>query len=507
MSSIRGRWVLAAVAVLGMAGGAFAVDRRVPGPFDSIQEAVDAANAGDRIVLGRQVFNEAVVVTGKNNLSFVGQGAVWESVDPMGNGTCLTATGDGISVTGIRFRHGDDHIFITGNNAKVTNCVSRQAGDEFVEIVGNNARVENCRAVGPGDEAVNIQGTDATVSRNIFAQTDNDAVVIDGSGATCERNTIILPGGDGFDITGADATVSRNRFNAVDDTVIDISGDRAVVQRNRAQVCDLGIYISGNFAKVESNRITLTGDDGAIEIDGTDAKVKRNRIAFVNSGNGVEVTGDRGEIVSNRIQSCFADDAIEAIGDDMEVARNRINEISDDSDGIYVVGVSIGESEQPSDNSTIERNILKDISEDGLYLIIQNSTVRKNVLVRCGSEDDAGIEVRGDGNRIEFNTVSEADDDGFEIDGNMNELFNNTARDCYEDGFDIESGTGNVLRGCKAFSCDGEGLDNSATDTEVTGCILLGNRIDLANEGTFSNDVDNANRFNTGSAATLPEVD
>ena len=55
--------ILATVAIIGMS---FSIDISVPNDYDTIQEAVDAANNGDRIILDAGNYGENVVIENKD---------------------------------------------------------------------------------------------------------------------------------------------------------------------------------------------------------------------------------------------------------------------------------------------------------------------------------------------------------------------------------------------------------------------------------------------------------
>mgnify|MGYP003573171465 CR=1 FL=1 len=65
---------LATLALLAAPAAAESFD--VPGDFKTIQDAVDAADDGDTIILGNQDFFENVVIDGKTDLRIVGKGQV-----------------------------------------------------------------------------------------------------------------------------------------------------------------------------------------------------------------------------------------------------------------------------------------------------------------------------------------------------------------------------------------------------------------------------------------------
>ena len=109
------RKTLAFAAILSAASGAWAADRKVGkgAPYTTIQSAVDAAAPGDRILVGPGVYYEKVS-SKTDRLQFIGKKAVWDGTVHGDPGTCLAASGDGISVQGFTFRNGQVQVSIDG---------------------------------------------------------------------------------------------------------------------------------------------------------------------------------------------------------------------------------------------------------------------------------------------------------------------------------------------------------------------------------------------------------
>ncbi len=72
-----------AVAILAGAGSAGAATLNVPGGYSSIQSAIDAAGAGDRIEVQGGVYQERIDYRGKN-VSVAGQGVGVSIIDASG---------------------------------------------------------------------------------------------------------------------------------------------------------------------------------------------------------------------------------------------------------------------------------------------------------------------------------------------------------------------------------------------------------------------------------------
>jgi hypothetical protein len=113
--------------------------------------------------------------------------------------------------------------------------------------------------------------------------------------------------------------------------------------------------------------------------------------------------------------------------------------------------------------------------------------VLRNRVYGVGTESgESGCYIGGDFNRLTNNVVAGCGAHGFYIAGDSNILANCYANKAAVDGFHIE-GNGDALLPCAAMLCSGKGLDNGGTGILVDDCLFKRNRLDVANDGTFSN--------------------
>lgn len=469
------RLAWAAAVVLGAAATAAADTLKVPQQYATIQEAVDAAAEGDTIVVARGTYQENVTVN-TANLRLIGKKAVWDGHVGSSSGTCLTLNADGIYVQGFAFRNGSDHIAGSSNGLTVKKCTFTMADDEGVDVSGDGVTVFGCRFAGC-DTAVYISGNGALVAKNLVRQMDNDGIEVYGDDARIERNTIqVVEDGEGIYVSGDGAAILRNRVDNCDDGAIEVYGNAAVIQSNRllGMVDGEGVYVSGDDALVERNATTAT--EG-----------------------GVYVSGNGARVLYNRVYISLDDDGIEVYGDDVEIVGNTVTWTVDDADGISV------SSSSSTGGGTIEGNRVSGAVQNGFDLSVHNVTIRGNQATGCGSEDEEAFYVSGDNNTLDGNTARDTDNVGFEVNGTGNTVRNCVSLNAFGDGFRV-FGTDNRIQSCTATGSGGQGLANYGTDTRVQGSTFRGNRIDIANAGTFQGGL-NGNSFDTGGEGTLPEVD
>ncbi len=426
------RGMLAVAALFGLSGAAFADTLRVPQDHETIQAAADAASAGDTILVSRGIYDERVVVSGKDRLRFIGRAAVWDGFAGS-KGRCLDATGNGIVVQGFRFRNGG--VRLTGDDASVTRCTIRSANTTGLAIGGSGATVAGCTIVGCY-VGIDISGARATITKNRVANMDDRGIELDGP----------------------DGEITRNLVKVIEDGQgIDVSGDRCVISRNTI----------------------VNSDSSNIEADGDDLVIEKNRCVG-NGSYGIDVTGDGFRIVGNRISLAI-----------------------DDTDGMDL------DANSSAGGGLVEKNVVEDVVEDGIYYSGNNVTFRNNKVIGQGSEGDNAFYISGSGNTLEGCQAIDCEGDGFNVSGDGNTLTHCRAVSCLEDGFDIESGGGNQIIDCTAIDCDAEGVDNEGQGTVLRGGTFTGNRIDIANDvsggATFATFA--PGRYVTGGTDTQPEID
>lgn len=456
---------LAGVAVLAAAVPSLAADLQVGKGrrYATIQAAVDAAVPGDRIVVARGVYREFVTFVGKDDLTFVGRGAVWDGQISRGNAApCLEFEASGVSVEGFTFRNGAYHVRAWGDRNTVRKCVSRNADGWAFRMEASGATVASCRVSGVRGMAIEILGDSATVTSNRCANSENAAVGVQGAGARVVRNVV--------------------------QTVRD----------------GAGMYVHGDDAQVLSNKVTNTAL-GAIVVSGEDVVVTGNVCAHTAHEACIDVTGPRATVEDNRVTGS-ADVGVSVSGEGMSVRRNRVASSLRGAPGFV-----LRNTDSPG-GGTVEDNVAVRAGQVGFELSLVNTTVRRCVAVDCGRGDGAAFWITGTQTAIVACRAEGAFETAFAVHGNDLDLEGCVARDATGDGFQVR-GPDNRLVDCQATGCGGEGLDNGATETALDGCTLRGNRIDLACDilsgATFRDAarLETDNTWVTGGPDTQPERD
>jgi len=222
----------------------------VPTEFDTIQEAVNNATAGDTIQVAAGIYCEHVVVP--QSLTIIGEHPQTTIVDGTANGTVFDLEGSNIHITGFTIRNaGNSHNAITSEKELVTNDYHRivnniiatsQYGVSLAfsksNIIFNNTFIDNPFA------AIYLYRADNT---NITA--NNVAASAYGVKIVSSLNNIII--GNTFAQTSyaihltASSSANPIRGNVISGKTVGIysSSDSIIIDHNTITNGAYGIYL------------------------------------------------------------------------------------------------------------------------------------------------------------------------------------------------------------------------------------------------------------------------
>lgn len=314
-----------------------------------------------------------------------------------------------------------------------------------ISIQSNNVTIEGLGIRNSSDISVDIVGATGTTLRGIRIQGSSmDCVNVDGPGTTIEKSSFGPCAGECVQGTNAAANtfVVGNSFTMCESGAIDINADGAYVEKNKFSLIDDGaaIVITGNMMVVQKN--SIANSDGII----VDCQICTNGI----------------------------------------VAANKILNGAGDTGGIEVNSDAAG--------LIVEKNSVKNVTDDGFHIDGIGVVVRKNKVKAVGGDPgDHGFDIGGTGHTIEGNSASLCAHDGFAVDGNAHTLVENKSIKNLRDGFDVGA-TNCALTGNKAVSNLAEGieLENSATGSVLTENSATGNRTDFCDEAVGTTLTDNS---------------
>ncbi len=505
MLSLANRLVAAAAVAL-LAATAHADECVDPDDGDchpTIQEGVDDADPGERVVVEGGVYFEVVTIT-TAGISLEGADGEDVVIDPdlvegAPDGPGITIEAPDVTVQDLTVRNADTHGIVVapgGDGARIDDVSVLAARGDCVrvmadEVVVEDSHLEACSSdgvqsgeyawgilvsetvvhdneiIGIAGSGVQLAGYDMVVARNLFKRINDDCVRITGMRAVVEENDVSLCGRGGVVLpptaTGNDdAVIESNTISLVKDPGEDgsgnaevplqgrcilISGDDAQVEDNHVQLCrEDAVRILGHRAVVAENHIAHTaferGGTNLVQISGDDALVEENHLS--NSGeDGVQVAGARAQVVENTIHASRRD-GVDVDGDHAEILRNNVVGLAADSgrsnaDGIQVQGA----------DARIEGNDLWNSRGSAIQVLGARPLVADNV-ARTGGQGP-GVFVTCvddcDGGEVSDNHVADvARDDGYRIvydDAEPSEapflVEENSAEDVGDDGYHVDA--------------------------------------------------------------------
>ena len=392
----------ACIALLALAAPALADTIKVPKDFDTINEAVAAAQAGDTVSVSKGTYIEQVFV-GVSGIKLVGKQAV---IDAEYGAACIDIQADDVSVSGFTLVNGATGLFATGSNINVSKC-----------------HVYNATVVG-----ISVTGGAAMISGNTVTACGRNGILYDRSAigdTLIEKNTCTRNGFDGISATGAGLTLSKNRCElngerGIQVTVADLSGDGApasapvTVEKNTCLQNDVGLLLLNGTASA----VTLSKNDCS---NNADRGLIVDAIEPVVSGNSCE---DNGGIGLHLLTGG-------ALVEKNACSGNRGSGIALDSNADIPNGGGFGDG---SDN-VLGSNTCKDNGGDGIQVFAgANNVLDAN---KCLGNGDDGIDL--DDVSITDATVSgnTCNDNGHEGIDNSGQATVITDNVCKKNGYGI----------------------------------------------------------------------
>nr|CAI64204.1 conserved hypothetical protein [uncultured archaeon] len=496
----------AAVLVVGAGVGAAAtwyVDDGGGVDYDTIQDAVDVAGAGDMIYVYDGTYNEHVVISTSITLS--GQTESGVTIDGGGSGDCVQVSSsdvviNGFTITnaskyGIRADYSDiaiENVTITANGGHGIYFVHGKSfairnsiidGNDMGGIVygGNRATddaiVEDTNItnnVGSGLRIDLTEGKSATVRNNKIdnnagSSSDGIYVYIAGTGGimTIENNPVTNSGGRGIYLRGVRTGSTIANFVVHNSVGSGIRADASDLTLENVKVTDsdsYGIYFVSGKGFAIRNSIIDGNDMGGIVYGGNRATDD----AIVEDTN-----------ITNNVGSGLRIDLTE--GKSATVRNNKIdNNAGSSSDGIYVYIAGTGGI------MTIENNPVTNSGGRGIYLrgVRTGSTIANFVV-----HNSVGSGIRADASDLTLENVKVTDSDSYGIYFVSGKGF--AIRNSIIDGNDMG---GIVYGGNRATD------DAIVEDTNITNNVGSGLRIDLT-EGKSATVRNNKIDNNAGSSS------
>lgn len=449
------------VLLLAMSGAisaqtAFAFDLCVgpnrPGCYDKIQDAVDAASPGDKILVfphpSKKGYNENVVIK-TSDLKIIGK---YDDGGP-----------DFYHRAAIQKNDIDARL----KTASPVASGASTCPPQILDTCETNDSPTSCGGIGfiisaPGVEIHNftIRHADGAV----LIQSVNDVLV---------ENFCVFDSDKAVEGTGKNLRVKYGKIlGATRGDTIRLVGENAQVKFNR-MINTGGIFLESEHASAVKNYVANSASNQCIEIIGIDARIIGNIVGGCDR-NGIFLQGDYSKILHNEVERSPDDaDGMDLEGSHLDIGYN-----------VFVLNTDHG------------------LDYDGNFSRIHHNRFR----IHGAESNENALSVRGSDNVITSNFVSGGTSAGISNrSGDRNRYEHNFSSRNLKSGIQIASGDSNVVKYNRTFLNQGEGINNDGTNTIIIGNSSFKNRTDICNDGTIA--VFSHNEFKTGGPQTSCVVD
>lgn len=347
-----------------------------------------------------------------------------------------------------------DGVVIEAPNVHLSNLTVRFASLIGIRCSGSGLRLEDVTVTGCEVFGAYITGPGARLLDCAF-RANQVAVELRGANSLMSQCTVEKGSTYGVFVVGADCRVRECQFRTLG-----------------------GAGVRGMGARLRIDGCTFTAVASAVNVGGADSRVENNRVqSFQDSG--ISVTSTTGvRVVGNEI-------------------RNGTHEFAT---GIFLAN---------ADHLEIRGNRIQDVTGYGIALrIVVDSRVVRNRIRRCGQfgAEFGGILVgtTSDRNSLVGNEVRDCSETGIQVFGHDTLVADNEVRDCERDGVQIAANSNEVI-GNRIENNGAEGLENRGQDCRFVDNRLRKNRLDVTNNGSFSEFA--RNTYSTGGPNTGRQVD
>jgi hypothetical protein len=391
------------------------------GPLQTVQAGIDAAFAGDTVVIkAGTYFGNATIGSAKTGLTLKGSGkVVLDARGPGGAelGPGITVAATGVTIRGLTIRNAaalggvpGDGIRIDAVACVVSDCIVTGCEDDGVEARSADCEILDCAFVS-NNRGVRGQSSDRLRIVGCTFRGNDNSIDLDDSDDVLIQEASIKDSGVGDVMRSATSNRLTVRKVKLSDAgqIGDFSGDDLLIEDVVGRRIGGGVRISGNTAIVRDLDLVDLHDACA----GVDLRAPNSTISNV-------------RCVDASTHAIFVDElATHCQIDDVVAIRSG----TIDDPPFLVEG---------DDASLTDCSIVR-CPTDGFSIIAARVHLTRCVARQCAF-------------------------DGFDVPNDANEA---------------------VLEDCVATQCLGEGIEISSLDVSLIRCIAKQNRIDFANDGVL----------------------
>ncbi len=332
--------ILALILTVTLAGSTHAAKIRVPDDHGTVQAAVDAAQAGDTVIVRRGNYGEIVGVSKKSDLVIKGEtGASIMDID-------LTYSHRiRIEKLVVEGSQGGAAIYLyASHDVTIRKCVVRDlAGNGILAEACARLVIEKNTFADCGEAAIRLghvssASFDARIRKNLITGCGIHGIYLPiAQNALIEKNVVANCDQDGICVTSGTHVIRKNVIADCASHGLEIRTANNLIEKNEVRRADrAGLYVpSGSGNTVLKNNLIDVQVGIAIESD--DNLLEKNRVEDAEHGIAI---GNRGLAAARNV-----------------LRKNRIKDVSEDGIRLHAAV-----------DSTLENNKVEDAGEKGIFL-------------------------------------------------------------------------------------------------------------------------------------------
>jgi hypothetical protein len=355
-----------------LSGTAAASTKNVPGDFTTVQQAVDAAAAGDTIMIMPGRYLEHVVIT-TPGITLDGSKAV---IDGSYSGLCLSVHADNVTLLSLTFDNGGPTagdaslepggLLVVGTGEHIQRCKARSCSGFGIKLVGDGEVFQSeaiaCQGPGLVVESGNPAGPSSRLTKN-EVHNCSEGIVVLGGPVQMDHNSSHGNAGNGISVTisGTGTVQLGSSSMSHDDSsgnqgtgllVNDELGGIGLIEHADLVQNGIGLDVTALVAGLQLNDIDVTENSvGGVHLRTLGAEFSNSRVQrntnygivvesangaadgnntvrgskiLANGGDGVHVTSGANTVRDNYIKDSYGDGLQIAAGDRNTVSYNQV---------------------------------------------------------------------------------------------------------------------------------------------------------------------------------------
>ena len=288
MNTLKTTLILSALALC--SHQAQAAKLKVPKDYPTIQDAIDAAGAGDLIVVKPGLYEEELDIINHTDLSIRGQGQVIVRGDGAGT-TVMVSNSPGTVLENLQVENVGSNgiVFSFSDGSQALGCKVMDAGSRGIWFVnGSEGLIRGCSVRDTGAEGIRVSSSSGcnVVDNSILRAGDAGILVLDGYHSVTgnrvrEAATYgIRLGDDGIDAEFCLALGNRIADSGNDGILVNAGTDSCTLMENvirGAQDDGINLMHNSAFHLVDDNLVKQSLSDG-LAVSSDSSTLSRNRV-------------------------------------------------------------------------------------------------------------------------------------------------------------------------------------------------------------------------------------